>query len=143
MQGFPRPRLWWMPLLLMVSLVAHYFDACTSHVGSINAQTAGTLTSLSNSDCSHDAIAACGVCSPNDRPTDLCEVVSEFATITHQGFDLDAPVVLSSPAALPEIALRLNPPAGILRNRDGPDVSSLYSLCSGSTLLGRSPPLSA
>lgn len=139
-------RLWrWTALLLLFSLTAHIFDSCTSHLG-IPDKIAGDVWALhSGVVCQNSANTACAVCSqqPNDRP-DICQVTSEVATTKSAASHLQSPpVVLSSPVALPSIPLDLNPPSGVLRSRDGPDVPSLSSLLCRSTLLGRSPPFSA
>ena len=137
-----RPHWWWISLLLIVALGTHSLDVCAEHLGSV-ASNASAQVTLSGTDCSHYSGSSCTVCNPTDNNSDLCSVVSEVATVTSQTFFLDAPIASIHPAILPEIRLSLNPPCGILRSRDGPDVALPSSLLIRSSLLGRAPPISA
>ena len=140
----PQPRFFpWLALLLLFSLTAHSLDVCAAHIGISD----GISEAAFSLDCKNpqSSNAPCAVCSlqPDDSHN-LCEVTSESSTAAARGLQIYAPLVIfSSPLVPPADLYTLAPLSGIIRSRDGPDVPSLYSVCCGSTLLGRSPPLSA
>ena len=137
-------RLWYRTaLLLLLTLTSHSLDSCELHIGVPEGTKESTSATHFSGDCQETPNSSCSLCSlPTDPSSDLCEVVSEDATIKSGDSLLKAPsIILSTPYITVPIRVDSAPPSDTVRSRAGPpDVPSLVSIFCRNSLLGRAPP---
>lgn len=127
--------------IIACALFVHTFDSCSSHVGALaNAQI--SIAQVSDL-CTEAAPEHCEICaSRHPDCSDSCDILSEVAVRNSAGnqFQLDAGIVISSPAILSATPIELILP-GSLDPRAGPAFAAPISVILRNSLPSRAPPL--
>lgn len=130
-------------------LVAHSFDPCGAHSGTLSPPAANTaLSAAHHAHCAAPPGVAClcGACACVPTPSipeDACEQTSELAIpVGSLHLQFDAPVIVLPAFAANLNAIEVLAPVAAFLNGDGPPLARLRSQFHYSPLAGRAPPVS-